>query len=47
MHIGLARQLERPLTIVEFAYNDSYQSTIGMTLFEALYGRPVDHQLVS
>ena len=24
---------------MEFAYNDSYQSSIQMTLFEALYGR--------
>ena len=26
--------------IVEFAYNNSYQSSIGMAPFEALYGRP-------
>jgi len=26
--------------LVEFAYNNSYQSTIGMAHFEALYGRP-------
>ncbi|KAL0560427.1 hypothetical protein IC582_000832 [Cucumis melo] len=25
--------------LMEFAYNNSYQATIGMTLFEALYGR--------
>ena len=27
------------LPLVEFAYNNSYQSTIGMPPFEALYGR--------
>ena len=26
--------------MVEFAYNNSFQSTIGMAPFEALYGRP-------
>ena len=25
--------------LVEFAYNNSFQSSIGMTLFEGLYGR--------
>jgi hypothetical protein len=28
------------LPLVEFAYNNSYHSTIGMAPFEALYGRP-------
>lgn len=28
------------LHLVEFAYNNSYHSSIGMTPFEALYGRP-------
>ena len=28
------------LPLVEFAYNNSFQSSIGMALFEALYGRP-------
>ncbi|RVW33107.1 Transposon Ty3-I Gag-Pol polyprotein [Vitis vinifera] len=28
------------LPLVEFAYNNSYQSSIGMTPYEALYGRP-------
>ncbi|KAA0066738.1 DNA/RNA polymerases superfamily protein [Cucumis melo var. makuwa] len=28
------------LSLMEFAYNNSYQSSIGMTPFEALYGRP-------
>ena len=27
------------LPIVEFAYNNSFQASIGMTHFEALYGR--------
>ena len=30
----------RDLPLVEFTYNNSYHSTIGMALFEALYGRP-------
>ncbi|TYK25869.1 DNA/RNA polymerases superfamily protein [Cucumis melo var. makuwa] len=28
------------LPLMEFAYNNSYQSSIGMTPYEALYGRP-------
>ena len=31
---------EDHLPLVEFAYNNSYQSTIGMAPIEALYGRP-------
>jgi hypothetical protein len=31
---------EDHIPLVEFAYNNSYQSTIGMAPFEALYGRP-------
>ena len=27
------------LPLVEFTYNNSHQSTIGMALYEALYGR--------
>ena len=27
------------LLLVEFAYNNSYQASIGMALYEALYGR--------
>jgi len=30
---------EDDLPLVEFSYNNSYQSTIRMALFEALYGR--------
>lgn len=29
----------RHLSLVEFAYNNSFQATIGMALYEALYGR--------
>ncbi|KAL0556604.1 hypothetical protein IC582_005118 [Cucumis melo] len=28
------------LPLMEFAYNNSYQSSIGMTMYKALYGRP-------
>ncbi|XP_059626925.1 uncharacterized protein LOC132269686 [Cornus florida] len=31
---------EDHLSLVEFAYNNSYRSSIGMAPFEALYGRP-------
>ena len=31
---------EDHLHLVEFAYNNSYQASIGMVLFEALYGTP-------
>ena len=31
---------EEHLSLVEFAYNNSYQVSIQMTLYEALYGRP-------
>ena len=31
---------ERHLPLIEFAYNNSYQASIGMASFEALYGRP-------
>ena len=31
---------EEHLPLVEFAYNNSYHSTIGMAPYEALYGRP-------
>ena len=31
---------ERHLLLIEFAYNNSYQASIEMTQFEALYGRP-------
>ena len=28
------------LPLIEFAYNNSFQSSIGMAPYEALYGRP-------
>ena len=28
------------LALIEFAYNNSYQASIGMAPYEALYGRP-------
>ena len=31
------------LPLVEFAYNNSYQESIQMAPYEALYGRPADH----
>ena len=31
---------ERHLSLVEFAYNNSFHASIGMAPFEALYGRP-------
>src|SRR5438045_9300541 len=31
---------EDHLHLVEFAYNNSYQASIGMAPYEALYGRP-------
>ena len=31
---------EEHLPLVEFAYNNSYQTSIQMTPYEALYGRP-------
>ena len=31
---------EEHLLLVEFAYNNSYQASIHMTPYEALYGRP-------
>ena len=30
---------DRYIPLMEFAYNNSYQSSIGMTPYEALYGR--------
>ncbi|XP_057485864.1 uncharacterized protein LOC130772142 [Actinidia eriantha] len=37
---GLRGSWEDHLHLVEFAYNNSYQASIGMAPFEALYGRP-------
>ena len=37
---GTTKSWENHLHLVEFAYNNSFQSTIGMAPFEALYGHP-------
>ena len=37
---GSTKSWEDHLHLIEFAYNNSFQSTIGMAPFEALYGRP-------
>ena len=34
------------LPLVEFAYNNSYQTSIGMTPYEALYGENIRPQYV-
>ena len=36
---------EKHLPLVEFAYNNSYQASIGMAPYEALYGRPCQSPL--
>ena len=33
------RSLDKYIPLMEFAYNNSYQSSIGMTPYDALYGR--------
>ena len=38
--LDLGGSWEEHLPLVEFAYNNSYHSGIGMAPFEALYGRP-------
>ena len=37
--LNFKRSWDDHLPLVEFAYNNSYHSSIGMTPFEALYGR--------
>ena len=37
--LDFGKSWDNYLPLVEFAYNNSYQSTIGMPPFEALYGR--------
>lgn len=39
MCFRLARKLVRLFTISRYAYNNNYQSTLGMTPFQALYDR--------
>ena len=36
----LGHRVEEHLPLVEFAYNNSYQASIQMVPYEALYGRP-------
>ena len=38
--INFESNWEIHLPLIEFAYNNSYHTSIGMALFEALYGRP-------
>ena len=38
--LDLNGSLEEHLPLVEFTYNNSYQASIQMTPYEALYGRP-------
>ena len=33
------RSLDRYIPLMEFVYNNSYQSSIDMAMYEALYGR--------
>ena len=37
--IDFKGRLDNHLPLIEFSYNNSYHSKIGMALFEALYGR--------
>jgi hypothetical protein len=37
--IDCGKNLDKNLSLVEFAYNNSYQSSLKMAPFEALYGR--------
>ncbi|MGI4568735.1 integrase catalytic domain-containing protein, partial [Klebsiella pneumoniae] len=38
--LDFSKGWEDHLSLIEFSYNNSYQSTLGMAPFEALYGRP-------
>ena len=37
--MAFTRSWDRYISLIEFAYNNSYQSSIGMAPYEALYGR--------
>ena len=37
--LDFSERWDKHLPLVEFAYNNSYQATIGIPLYEALYGR--------
>ena len=36
--LEFTRSWDRYIPLIEFAYNNSYQSSVGMTPYEALYG---------
>ena len=44
--LDLKGSWEEHLPLVEFAYNNCYQTSIQMAPYEALYGRHVDHRFV-
>ena len=44
--LDLKGSWEKHLPLVEFAYNNSYQASIQMVPYEALYGGHVDHRYV-
>ena len=37
--LDFPRSWDKYIPLMEFSYNNSYQSSIGMALYEALYGR--------
>ena len=37
--LDFPRSKDRYIPLIEFAYNNSYQSSIGMAPYEALYGK--------
>ena len=43
--ISFGKNWEKSLPFAEFAYNNSYQSSLNMAPFEFLYGRHVEHTL--
>ena len=38
--LDTGKSWEKHLPLVEFAYNNSFHTSIGMSPYEALYGRP-------
>ena len=45
MHVDLKGSWEEQLPLLEFAYNNSYQASIQIAPYEALYGRPCQSQI--
>jgi hypothetical protein len=41
--IDFSKNWDKYLSLAEFAYNNSYQSSLKMTPFEALYGKKVSN----